>query len=114
MSAQRALFVAESAPNLHARSTASASASAMLDGSLFSLLSVLKLSFFAHLDDDLVDRFNYYYTPLLLVLFAIVSGSKQFFGHPIECLLPQLLANSGMESYAEQVSLLLLYSTYYS
>jgi hypothetical protein len=36
--------------------------------------------------DDLVDRCHYLFTCGLLILFAIVVGSKQTFGQPIQCM----------------------------
>jgi hypothetical protein len=38
--------------------------------------------------DDFVDRLNYYYTASMLIFFAIVTGAKQTFGKPIECMMP--------------------------
>ncbi|KAH7728729.1 Protein INX-3 [Aphelenchoides avenae] len=37
--------------------------------------------------DDLVDRLNYRFTSILLVLCATVVGTKQIFGHPIACMV---------------------------
>jgi hypothetical protein len=38
--------------------------------------------------DDFVDRLNYYYTASMLIFFAIITGAKQTFGKPIECMMP--------------------------
>ncbi|KAH7671593.1 Protein INX-3 [Aphelenchoides avenae] len=37
--------------------------------------------------DDVVDRLNYCFTSILLVLCATVVGTKQIFGHPIACMV---------------------------
>ncbi|VDO93315.1 unnamed protein product [Soboliphyme baturini] len=40
------------------------------------------------LDDDLIDRFNHYYTPNVFLLFALVVITRQWIGHPIQCWVP--------------------------
>ncbi|KRX35976.1 Innexin unc-9 [Trichinella murrelli] len=39
-------------------------------------------------DDDVVDRANYFYTPSLLLLFALIISTRQWIGQPIECWVP--------------------------
>ncbi|KRX94184.1 Innexin unc-9 [Trichinella pseudospiralis] len=39
-------------------------------------------------DDDAIDRANYFYTPSLLLLFALIISTRQWIGQPIECWVP--------------------------
>ncbi|CAD6184516.1 unnamed protein product [Caenorhabditis auriculariae] len=51
-------------------------------------------------DDDLVDRLNYYYTPLVLSVCCLVISAKQYGGTPIECWVNPHSRES-MEEYIE-------------
>ncbi|CAK5080803.1 unnamed protein product [Meloidogyne enterolobii] len=51
-------------------------------------------------DDDVVDRLNYYYTPIMLAIACLVVSAKQFGGSPIECWVNPHSRES-MEEYIE-------------
>lgn len=48
---------------------------------LDSFITALKPRF----DDDVVDRLNYYYTCLVILILSITISAKQYVGAPIQC-----------------------------
>ena len=59
------------------------------DSSQWSVRSELEKVWVAPVLSDAIDRLCYFLTPLILLLFALVVGTKQAFGEPIQCMTPQ-------------------------
>ncbi|XP_063710590.1 innexin unc-9-like isoform X3 [Symsagittifera roscoffensis] len=48
-------------------------------------------------DGDFVDRLNHRYTPIVLIVFAILTTTKQYVGEPIQCWAPNHFSHAWIE-----------------
>jgi innexin len=51
-------------------------------------------------DDTMVDRLNYYYSAVIIIVLAITLTAKQYVGQPIQCWVPSEFSKA-WEQYAE-------------
>ncbi|PAA47719.1 hypothetical protein BOX15_Mlig024907g1 [Macrostomum lignano] len=51
-------------------------------------------------DNDFSDRLNYYYTSIMIVIFAVVVSARQYVGKPLQCWIPAEFSEQ-WEKYSE-------------
>ena len=72
-----------------------------MDNGFFGAIAGLKLtSFDRKIDNDGADRLNSIWTPIIIVIFAVVVSGKAWVGEPMQCWVPAEFSGQ-WESYAE-------------
>ncbi|KAI1721619.1 innexin domain-containing protein [Ditylenchus destructor] len=75
-----------------------------------NLLSSALTSIKPRKDDTIVDRLNYYYSSVIIIVMAITLTAKQYVGQPIQCWVPSEFSRA-WEQYAENYCF--VYNTYW-
>lgn len=75
---------------------------------LGSFLSAIK----PRTDDDPIDRVNYYYTVVIILVFSITISAKQYVGAPIQCWVPAFYTGAWEQVFTRCLLLLLIIANF--